>query len=471
MIGKAKSNKSLSATIEYNEKEEAELIYKNKMEGNKIADFKLQMEDLQKCYKGYGRQLTLHAILSPAIEDGKKLSKKQWQKIADSYLKKMQLQLQQAIGFLHTDKGHKHLHLVINKVREQDFKLYHDTFIGKKSQIAADTIAKEMGLVRAREIMLNRKNKKARDKAAILLNTSSSIKITFPDKNISLKNDDTPQGTKQQFKTAIENINREKYSTVNDYFIALQSAGFKVHKYADKETGAIRGYAVEKDGTKMDASVIGKQFTLKALGLAAEGVRVNHVKEGIANDAVLKPLQHADKITILEQFALDNGITKETLQDHPIEMLEHGSKYFIAIKNDSGGYALNNVFACDTFGDSDITSIIKDVKQPIVVVDDIFAYLKCKNQYPDFSFIILHSVLNTERAIKKLLGLNAGKIIVALNNDAIGKAITQKISSSVKNSVDCYTDILSANRESPSLNEKQIADTSKSQNNDWDKGR
>jgi Relaxase/Mobilisation nuclease domain len=458
MIGKAKSNKSLSATIEYNLKEAAALIYQNKMEGNKIADFRLQMEDLQKCYKGYGRQLTLHAILSPAIEDGKKLSKKQWQEIADSYLKKMQLQQQQAIGFLHTDKGHKHLHLVINKVGEQDFKLYHDTFIGKKSQMAADTIALEMQLVRARQVMQKNKLEKTRLKDA----KSTGVQPTEENKSI---------GTKQLFKTILENISKNKFANPTAFFNALKKVGFKVYEYPDKETGGLRGYGIEKHGTKMDASSIGKQFTLKALGLAAEGVGVNHVKESIANDAILKPLQQADKITILEQFALDNGITKDTLLDHSVEMVELGNKYFIAMKNDSGGYALNNVFACDTFGDSDITSIIKDIKQPIVVVDDMFAYLKCKDQYPDFSFIILHSVLNTERAIKKLLGLNAGKITLALNNDAVGKAITQKISSSVKNSVDCHTHILSANREPQSLNEKQIADTSKSQNNDWDKGR
>src|ERR1017187_10118204 len=99
MIGKAKSNKSLQATISYNEKEKATLIYTNKLAGTSLADFRMQMEDLQKCYRGYGKQLTIHAILSPAIGDGKRLNTSEWKTIADKYLTNMNMQGLQTIGF------------------------------------------------------------------------------------------------------------------------------------------------------------------------------------------------------------------------------------------------------------------------------------------------------------------------------------------------------------------------------------
>ena len=86
MIGKAKSNKSLQATIAYNEKEKATLIYTNNLVGISLADYRMQMEDLQKCYRGYARQLTIHAILSPSIEDGKRLHPSQWKIMADKYI-------------------------------------------------------------------------------------------------------------------------------------------------------------------------------------------------------------------------------------------------------------------------------------------------------------------------------------------------------------------------------------------------
>src|SRR5665213_1744040 len=207
MIGKAKSNKSLQATIAYNEKEKATLIYANKLVGISLADFRMQMEDLQKCYRGYGRQLTIHAILSPSIEDGKRLNRSQWKIMADKYLSNMNMQGLQAIGFLHEDKDHKHLHLVINKVKEGDFKLFHDNFIGKKTQKAADNIAIDMKLIRAAEVRQSRINQSARIKDAL----QAGINIS----------EEKPAGTKQQFKSILEGVIKKSYCSIDEYFTAL----------------------------------------------------------------------------------------------------------------------------------------------------------------------------------------------------------------------------------------------------------
>ncbi|MEO7119621.1 MAG: relaxase/mobilization nuclease domain-containing protein, partial [Ginsengibacter sp.] len=224
------------------------------------ADFQMQMEDLQKCYRGYARQLTIHAILSPAIEDGKRLTASQWKKIAEKYLTNMNMQELQAIAFLHEDKEHKHLHLVINKVKAEDFKLFHDSYIGKKTQKVADGIAMDMKLVRAMEIRQIRINEAVRIEAA----NKAGIYIA----------DEKPVGTKQRFKSILESITKNKFSSIDEYFIALKNAGFKVHRYIDKETGQLRGYGIEMNGVKMDASQVGKNFTLKAL---------NETKNSFAN--------------------------------------------------------------------------------------------------------------------------------------------------------------------------------------------
>jgi hypothetical protein len=261
MIGKAKSNKSLQATIAYNEKENATLIYTNKLVGMSLADFQMQMEDLQKCYRGYARQLTIHAILSPAIEDGKRLTGSQWRKIAEKYLTNMNMQELQAIAFLHEDKEHKHLHLVINKVKEEDFKLFHDSYIGKKTQKAADGIAMDIKLVRAMEIRQMRINEAVKIKAA------KKVGIYIAEQK--------PVGTKQRFKSILEGIIKNNYSSIDEYFAALRNVGFKVHRYIDKETGKLRGYGIEMNGVKMDASQVGRNFTLKAL---------NETKNSFANE-------------------------------------------------------------------------------------------------------------------------------------------------------------------------------------------
>lgn len=428
MIGKAKSNKSLQATIAYNEREKATLIYSNKLEGTSLNDYRIQMEDLQKCYTGYGRQLTIHAILSPAIEDGKSLSMEKWQVIADNYLSKMNMQDLQAIGFLHADKEHRHMHLVINKVKESDFKLVHDGYIGKKSQKMADDIAKEMKLVRAMEIK--------QERIANELRAEEALKIGIHVQETS------PIGAKQQFKTVLDKLAKNNYPSVNEYFKALENAGFKIHSYINKETGELRGYGLEKDGTKMDASAIGKKFTLKALNLSENNTNVEKLvivpEKTSINQVIVTTLTDISKIAMLENYALSMGISKETLKNNEdMELIEQGQRFFLAMKNDSGGYTMNNVFSKKYFGENDITVKIIHEKLPVLVVEDPFAYLLHKQQNPNNpnNYIILNSIGNKDKVISKLSVLNASIVILQLKNDAIGKSISEKIVSTLKNTV------------------------------------
>src|SRR5690606_21459853 len=57
----------------------------------------------------------------------------------------------QAIAFVHRDKGHKHIHLYVNRI---DFKgvAYNDSFIGKHSQRAAERVADEMKLTTVKQV-------------------------------------------------------------------------------------------------------------------------------------------------------------------------------------------------------------------------------------------------------------------------------------------------------------------------------
>lgn len=259
MIGRAKSNKSLIATINYNLKEKAELVFTNRLYGENINDYQLEMQLLQKCYSGKARQLTIHAILSPHITEGKNLTTEQWQTIAEKYLNEMSLKEHQAVGFVHSDKEHRHLHLIINKVRDPKLKLYHDAFIGKRSQHAADRIALQMNLIRAMEIRDQNILKKRKRKM------SNKIIGHF----IEPEHDEIitkPLGSKQLFNQQLKKIlAKTNVKSPEDYFRELQKSGFKLYLYHNKETKEFRGYGVEKNKTKMDASTIGKEFTLTNL--------------------------------------------------------------------------------------------------------------------------------------------------------------------------------------------------------------
>ena len=63
----------------------------------------------------------------------------------------MSLENNQSIGFVHKDKEHTHIHIYTNRIGFEG-KAYNDSFIGKRSQIAADNVAKELGLTRVREV-------------------------------------------------------------------------------------------------------------------------------------------------------------------------------------------------------------------------------------------------------------------------------------------------------------------------------
>ena len=81
----------------------------------------------------------------------------------------------------------------------------------------------------------------------------------------------------------MEGIIKNNYSSIDEYFAALRKVGFKVHRYSNKETRQLRGYGIEMNGVKMDASQVGRNFTLKALNDTKNSF-ANENKEHLIND-------------------------------------------------------------------------------------------------------------------------------------------------------------------------------------------
>jgi hypothetical protein len=152
MIGKGHAIASTRASIDYgwNQEKEAAIVLKEHVAGDTPAEiaeeFKIIQSQNERCIRN-----TLSFILSPTIEDGKDLSKKNLEEIAKRFLKEMNLHKNQSIGFVHRDKEHTHVHIYTNRIGF-DGKAYNDSFIGKRSQLAADNVAKELGFKRVREV-------------------------------------------------------------------------------------------------------------------------------------------------------------------------------------------------------------------------------------------------------------------------------------------------------------------------------
>ncbi len=156
MIGKGKSISHTRASMSYgwNQEKDAEIILKEFLHGDSPAEitkeFKMLQDQNYHCTKN-----TLSFVISPTIEDGKKLNKDELHAITKRFMHEMKLGERQAIAFVHQDKDHKHIHLYVNRI---DFKgvAYNDSFIGKRSQLSAEKVAEHMGLTTVKQVQFEK---------------------------------------------------------------------------------------------------------------------------------------------------------------------------------------------------------------------------------------------------------------------------------------------------------------------------
>jgi len=152
MIGLGKSISHTGASMGYgwDQEKDAKVVYREHLSGDNpkeiTEEFKVIQSQNHRCKKD-----TLSFVLSPTIEDGQELKDKELSEITERFVKEMKLQERQAIAFVHQDKSHLHIHLYVNRISFEG-KAYKDNFIGKRSQLAAERVAREIGLTTVREV-------------------------------------------------------------------------------------------------------------------------------------------------------------------------------------------------------------------------------------------------------------------------------------------------------------------------------
>ena len=174
MITKMKSNLSAKETLLYNDKEKSEVIFINNLTGENWRDVEKQMEARHLLFTGRAKNLTAHIMISPGIEDGRKLTRFDWKEIGNSFLQKANLSSYQSIAYLHKDKEHFHLHIVANRI-DKHGKIYRNGNELVMSQRIGDEIAMERGLMRASEIRHERKL--AQEKGIIFKSDVGSVAL------------------------------------------------------------------------------------------------------------------------------------------------------------------------------------------------------------------------------------------------------------------------------------------------------
>jgi len=247
MIGKMKSNISLKDTLDYNIKEHSEIISINNVFGENWKEIEMQMLARQKLYEGRAQNLTAHIFLSPSIEDGKKLTLLDWKEIAHSFLEKAKITTHQSIAFLHQDKEHFHLHIVVNRIDENGNLYRHKNELAL-SQRLGDEIAKERNMIR--ESVVRKERQLARRMGVSISGTQGSIEKMRKDARDAAKT----------------SFNSENVFTTQKYFESLETKGYKVKVYFGKTPDRISGYALAKKGEHLvKASTLGSEFTIQRL--------------------------------------------------------------------------------------------------------------------------------------------------------------------------------------------------------------
>lgn len=227
MIGKAKSITHTAASLEYAmSREQGEVLDKHFLTGETPREIEKEMQMFQQL-NARCKNNTLSVVLSPSIEDGKRLTNADFRSLSRDFLAKMGLQEHQSITVKHEDKEHSHLHIYVNRIDMQG-QAFKDHFIGKEAQRIADLVAQERNLTRAkaRQQEIETAKKPTKDRVQAVFNDA-------------LKHSKTP----------------------NEFFANVKKNGVVLVESRNKQ-GKIQGYRVQLDGESFKASEIGNKFTL-----------------------------------------------------------------------------------------------------------------------------------------------------------------------------------------------------------------
>lgn len=234
MIGKGKSISHTRASMAYgwNQEKNAEVVFRQHLVGENPKEISREFQLIQdqniNCKKN-----TLSFVLSPTVDDGKKLHKAELQKICAAFMEKMKLGERQAIAFVHRDKHHTHIHLYVNRI---DFNgaAYNDSFIGKRSQQAAEKVAEQYQLTTVKHLQI--------------------------EKEFNLK--DIRAEIKRRHEITMWNFKPRNF---DQYIKAMETNGVKVIPCINK-ANKLQGFRFEFDGFNLKGSEVHRSMSIVNIG-------------------------------------------------------------------------------------------------------------------------------------------------------------------------------------------------------------
>ena len=130
-------------------------LMRNNLCGESPLEIMQELKIIQKLNQKATNKL-FSMVLSPHINDGENLSKKQFRELTKEFLEELEIDPEKAqfIAFIHTEKSHRHIHILMNRVNTNS-KLIADHHIGKKAQWAAHRVAEKHQLISAKQVRLD----------------------------------------------------------------------------------------------------------------------------------------------------------------------------------------------------------------------------------------------------------------------------------------------------------------------------
>ncbi|WP_282055434.1 relaxase/mobilization nuclease domain-containing protein [Maribacter luteus] len=273
MIGKGKSISHTRASMGYgwNKEKDAEVVFRQHLVGENPREITEEFQRIQELNHNCERN-TLSFVISPTIDDGQRLKKQELERIAKEFMEKMKLGERQAIAFVHRDKEHTHIHLYVNRI---DFKgvAYNDSFIGKRSQQAAEKVAETMQLTTVKQVQMEREFQ-----------------------TIELRNE-----IKRRHELTLQYQRPENYQ---QYIDGMKANGIEVKPSINKQ-GQLQGFRFEFQGHSFKGSEINRNMGMAGIG--KELTRYNSPQKIVSPNNTIKLL---DKVVPVPQKLMVSLIKK-----------------------------------------------------------------------------------------------------------------------------------------------------------------
>ncbi len=242
MIGKAKSCFGGFSLFNYVVDDEKGIeILRNNLCGETPIELFQEMKILQNLNQKASNKL-ISLVLSPHVNEGENLTKKQLENITKEFLKDLEIDLEksQFIAFLHTEKRHRHIHILLNRVDENG-KLFQDHHIGKKAQWSAHRVAEKNGLISAKQIRIDK------------IKASEDIKSDF-------------KNSRREIYQKHLKVMESKPVTMEKYLAEMLKKNIKFFPTINKQ-GELQGFRVKdmENQTEMKASEVHRNMGLRNL--------------------------------------------------------------------------------------------------------------------------------------------------------------------------------------------------------------